>query len=65
MDRTHPNSHTKKNHKKRETLKYEIGLFVISFYKDLAQLRRKGQSALENRSKILGIIKKFEIKKKK
>ena len=34
-------------------MKYEIHLFSISFLKNLAQLRRKEQSALENRLKIL------------
>ena len=34
---------------KWEILKYEICLFIISFLKNLAQLRRKEPSALENR----------------
>ena len=38
---------------KWEILKYEIRLFTISFSKNLAQLRRKEQSALENILKIL------------
>ena len=38
---------------KWEILKYEIRLFNISFSKNLAQLRRKEQSSLENRLKIL------------
>ena len=38
---------------KWEILKYEIRLFTISFSKNVAQLRRKEQSALENRFKKL------------
>ena len=38
---------------KRKILKYEIRLFTISFSKNFAHLRRKEQSALENRLKIL------------
>lgn len=34
-------------------MKYEIRLFNISFSKNLAKLRRKEQSALENMLKIL------------
>ena len=37
----------------REILKHKICLFTISFSKNHAQLRRKKQSALENRLKIL------------
>ena len=36
-----------------EILKYEVRLFTISFSKNSVQLRRKEQSALENRLKIL------------
>ena len=36
-----------------ELLKYEVRLFTISFSKNFVQLRRKEQSALENRLKIL------------
>ena len=38
---------------KWEILKYEIHLLTISFSKSLAQLRRKEQSVLENRLKVL------------
>ena len=38
---------------KWEILKYEIRLFTIRFSKNLAQLRRKEQSKLESRFKIL------------
>ena len=41
------------NQTKWEILKYEIRQFTISFSKNHAQLRRKEQSALENRLKIL------------
>ena len=39
---------------KWEILKYEICLFAISFSNNLAQLRRKEESALENKLKTMG-----------
>ena len=60
------------NQTKWEILKYEIRQFTISFSKNLAQLRRKEQSALENRLKILELnlnsskmLEEYNKKKKK
>ena len=60
MHRTHPKIKEELNSQtqfcdpaKWEILKYETRLFTISFSKNLAQLKRKEQSPLENRLKTL------------